>query len=183
MNKTMNLQMFAGAPLEAVQGKQIVYLFRPISQAAKAAATLMAFSTEGERTKTKEADSTATKSGSIRTPGVAEVEISCSAVVYKGDKLAKALEKAMDDDEIVECWEVNLAEETSQHSGKFAATYFQGYITEITLTSSAEDMAEYSITYAANGNGATGEATVSAEQQEMANYVFKDVTKESPEAA
>lgn len=179
MKKVINLQKFA-ATLEAVQGKQIVYLFRPLSEEKTAAASLMAFATEGERTKSKDADSTATKSGSIRTPGVAETEISCTAIVYKGDKLAKRLEKAMNEDELVECWEVNLAEEgTVGNAGKFAATYFQGYITEFSLTSSAEDMAEYSITYGVNGNGAEGYASVTSEQQEMATYAFKDVTQGS----
>lgn len=172
----LNLQQFA----EVVQGKQIVYLFRPLSKASTAAATLMAFTTENERSVTKDADSTATKSGSIRTPGVAEVEITASAIVSKGDTLMPDLESAMNKDEIVECWEVNRAEPgETENKGKYKAKYYQGYITELTLSSSAEDMAEYSITYGANGQGADGYATLSEEQEEAADYAFADTTQKA----
>lgn len=167
-----NLQLFA----EAVQGKNIIYLFRVLSEEATANAVAMAFTTENERSKSKDADVTATKDGSIRTPGATEIEISATAVLAKGDDLAEKLETAMDADGLIEIWEVNL-EAPGTTSGKFKGTYYQGYLTEFTLTSSAEEHAEYECTFAINGNGAKGDVTVSAEQQEIATYVFKDATK------
>lgn len=163
-----NLQLFA----EAVQGKKIVYLFRPLSEEAAKAAAAMAFVTENERSKSKEADSTATKDGSIRTPGAVEIEISATAILAKGDSLADTLEEAMDNDEIIEIWEANLDESTGDNTYK--GRYFQGYLTEFTLTSSAEEHAEYECTFSINGNGATGDVTVTTEQQEVAGYIFKD---------
>lgn len=174
--RPFQLQQFA----EAVQGKQLVYLFRVLSKASTNAATLLMFATENERTKSKDADSTATKSGSIRTPGVAEEEITSTSILSKGDTILAELEKAMDNDELVECWEVNRAEEgTTDNAGKYKAKYYQGYITEITYSSSAEDMVEVSLTYGANGKGADGYATLTAAQEEAADVVFKDTTKES----
>ena len=158
----------------AVQGKRIIYLFRVLSDAASNAATIMAFTTENERTKSKDADTTATKDGAIRTPGASEQEITATAILAQGDEMADTLEEAMDNDELMEIWEVNLDEETT--GGKFKARYFQGYMTEFSLTSSAEEHAEYSTTFGINGNGAKGEATVTTEQQEAAAYVFKDTT-------
>ena len=38
-------------------------------------------------------------------------------------------------------------------------------------------MVEVSLTFGANGTGKRGDVTVSAEQQEIANYVFKDTAK------
>ena len=169
--KKFDLQLFA----EAVQGKRIIYLFRILKDAATKAATIMAFTTENERTKSKDADTTATKDGSIRTPGAAEVEISATAILAKGDTMADDLEDAMDADELMEIWEVNLDEPTED--GKFKSRYFQGYLTEFTLTSSAEEHAEYETTFGINGNGVKGEATVSVEQQEIASYVFKDTNE------
>lgn len=163
-----NLQLFA----EAVQGKKIVYLFRPLSEEAAKAAAAMAFVTENERSKSKEADSTATKDGSIRTPGAVEIEISATAILAKGDSLADTLEEAMDNDEIIEIWEANLDESTGDNTYK--GRYFQGYLTEFTLTSSAEEHAEYECTFSINGSGATGDVTVTTEQQEVAGYIFKD---------
>ena len=170
--KKFNLQLFA----EAVQGKNIIYLFRILSEAATADAVAMAFTTENERSKSKDADVTATKDGSIRTPGATEIEISATAILAKGDDLAEKLEAAMDNDELVEIWEVNLAEPADE-DGKFKGRYYQGYLTEFSLSSSAEDHAEYSTTFAINGSGVKGDVTVSAEQQEIAAYVFADTKK------
>lgn len=164
-----DLQLFA----EAVQGKRIIYLFRVLKNAATKAATVMAFTTENERTKSKDAESTATKDGAIRTPGVTEQEITATAILAKDDPMAEELEDAMDADELMEIWEVNL-DEPGTSDGKFKSRYFQGYMTEFSLTSSAEEHAEYSTTFGINGNGVKGEATVSVEQQEMASYAFKD---------
>ena len=168
-----DLQLFA----EAVQGKNIVYLFRVLSDAATSAAVAMAFTTENERSKSKDADSTATKDGAIRTPGAAEVEISATAVLAKGDTLAEKLEDAMDNDGLIEIWEANLDEPVGTNSNKFKGRYYQGYLTEFTLTSSAEEHAEYECTFSINGSGAKGEVTVTTEQQEIANYAFKDTQK------
>ena len=168
----LNLQMFA----EAVQGKKIIYLFRILSKASTENAVAMAFVTENERTKSKDADSTATKDGAIRTPGATETEITATAILAVGDTLADELEAAMDNDELIEIWEVNL-EEPADTDGKFKGTYYQGYLTEFSLTSSAEEHAEYSTTFAINGTGAKGDVTVSAEQQEIAAYAFTDTQK------
>lgn len=170
--RKINLQLFA----EAVQGKKLIYLFRVLEAAATNEAMALAFVTENERSKSKDSETTVTKDGAIRTPGASETEITATALLAKGDTVADTLEDAMDNDKIVECWEVNL-DEPGKDTGKFKARYFQGYLSEFTLTSSAEEHAEYSITYGANGAGAKGEATVSAKQQEIAAYVFADTQK------
>ena len=171
--KRMNLQLFA----EAVQGKKIIYLFRVKSNEATKDAAVMAFTTENERTKSKDADSVVTKDGSIRIPGATETEITATAILAVGDTLADELEEAMDNDELMEIWEVNLAEAAESGENKFKGRYFQGYLTEFSLSSSAEDHAEYSTTFAINGSGVKGDVTVTAEQQELASYVFADTEK------
>ena len=171
------LQLFAEGAKEAVQGKKIVYLYRVEKNAATKDGTQIAFTTENERTKSKDADSTATKDGSIRTPGTAEVEITATSILAKGDEIIDELEEAMDSDDLIEIWVANLDEPADAGENKFKGTYFQGYLTEIDKTSSAEDFVEISLTFGVNGNGAKGDVTVSAEQQEMAAYVFKDTKK------
>lgn len=170
--KKLNLQLFA----EAVEGKKIIYLFRVASKAATSDAMAMAFTSENERSKSKDFDSVVTKDGTIAVPGAVEQEITATALLAKGDTMAEELEDALDNNELMEIWEVNLAE-PSGTDGKYKGRYFQGYLTEFTLSSSAEDHAEYSTTFAINGTGAKGDVTVSAEQQEIATYVFKDSTK------
>ena len=172
MKKKILLQLFA----EAVHGKKIIYLFRVAKNAATKDAVVMAFTTENERTKSKDSDTIVTKDGSISVPGETETEITATALLSVGDTLADELEDALDNNELMEIWEVNIAE-PAETGGKFKARYFQGYLTEFSLTSSSEDHAEYSTTFAINGKGAKGEATVTAEQQAVAEYVFADTKK------
>lgn len=168
--KNINLQLFA----EAVKGKKIVYLFRILKNAATTAGATLAFTTENTRTKSKDADSTETKDGAIRTPGATEVEISATCILSKGDTLIEKLEDAMDNDETIEIWEANLEEPVGEGTNKFKGRYFQGYLTEIEHSSNAEDFVECSLTFGVNGSGVKGDVTVSVEQQEIANYVFAD---------
>ena len=169
--KKFDLQLFA----EAVAGKKFIYLFRVLSKAATSNAMAMAFVTENERSKSKDVESTETKDGPVLTPGAAETEISATAILAVGDTMAEELEDALDNNEVIEIWEVNLAEPTE--GGKYKGRYFQGYLTEFTLSSSAEEHVEYESTFAVNGTGAKGEVTVSDEQKEVASYVFADTTK------
>lgn len=173
MKKNMNLQLFA----EAVQGKQIIYLFRILKDAATTDGTVLAFATENGYTKSKDSESTVTKDGAIRTPGAAEVEITSTSILAKGDPMIDKLEDAMDNDEIIEIWEANLAEPVEGGENKFKGRYFQGYLTEFEKTSSSEEAVECSHTFAVNGSGVRGEVTVSTAQQDMANYVFTDTQK------
>ncbi len=165
--------------MSAIQGKRIIYLYRILKDAATDDAKALAFTTENERTKSRDADTTETKDGPIRTPGALETEITTTAIFSsESDEMITKLEKAVDDSEKVEIWEVNLDKPgTSDNVGKFAAKYFQGYVTEFGSTSSAEDHAEASLTFGIEGTGADGYATVSDEQQEIASYVFADTEK------
>lgn len=169
----INLQMFA----EAVSGKRIVYLYRILNKAANTAGAALAFTTENSKTKSRDADSTETKDGAIRTPGATEVEITATSILAKGDTLIEELEEAMDAGEIVEVWEANLDEPAGDGANKFKGAYYQGYLTEFEKTSNAEDFVECSLTFGINGTGVKGDVTVSAEQQEIAAYVFTDTTK------
>ena len=160
-------------------GKKIVYLYRLAKNASQEAGKNLAFTTENERSKSKDADSTATKDGAIRTPGAAEVEITATSILAKGDKTVNELEDAMDGDELIEIWEANLDEPADEGLNKFKGMYFQGYLTEFEITSSADENVEVSLTFGVNGSGKRGDVTVTAQQQEVAAYVFKDTTQES----
>ena len=149
-----NLQTFA----EVVAGKNIIYLYRILKKAGTTDGTTLAFTKENERSKTKDAESTITKDGSIRTPSASENEITATSILAKGDTMADELEEAMDSDELIEIWEANLSEPVGEASDKFKGRYFQGYLTEFTK-SSAEDMVELSLTFGVNGSGKIGRAS------------------------
>lgn len=163
----------------AVQGMKIIYLYRIASEEAQQTGTMISFATENGRTKSKDADSTMTKDGAIRTPGASEVEISSTSILAKGDTMIDKLEDAMDEDKLIQIWEVNLEEPVAESQNKFKAMYFEGYLTELEKTSNAEDNVEVSMTFGINGVGKRGEATVTTAQQMEAQYAFKDTTKTS----
>ena len=169
----IDLQMFA----EAVHGDRIVYLYRVLADAATADGAVLAFTTENERSKSKDSDSTVTKDGPVLTPGEVEQEITATSLLAKGDKLVDRLEDALDNNELVEIWEANLDEPAQGGQNKFKGRFFQGYLTELSISASAEDYTEVSLTFGINGAGVKGDVTVSAEQQEVAAYIFKDTVK------
>ena len=163
----------------AIRGSRIIYLYRILKDAATDNATALAFTTENGRTQSRDADTTETKDGPIRTPGALESEITTTAIFSnESDAMINKLETALNDSDKVEVWEVNLDKPgETENEGKYAAKYFQGYVTEFELTSTAEDHAEASLTFGLEGKGADGYATVTDEQQEIASYVFADTAK------
>lgn len=159
---------------EAVQGSKIIYLYRLLEEQATEDAFRLAFVTEDSISYEKDADSTITKDGAIRTPSAAEIEKPVTCILAKGDTDVKKLKEAMLTDKLVELWEANLDEPVEGEENKFYGTYFQGYITSYEKTSNAEDMVEIAMTVGVNGTGKDGEVTVPADQQEDASYVFVD---------
>lgn len=172
--KKINLQLFGA---EAIKGKKIVYLYRILEDAATNDATTIALSTEDELSISKDYESTVTKDGTVLTPGEEEVEKTGSSLLAVGDTMYDKLVEAMKLNKIVEIWEANLAEPAKTGENKFKGTYYQGYLSEFTKTSSAEDYVECATTFKINGTGAAGDVTVSLEQQAIANYVFADTQK------
>lgn len=161
--------------METVKGKRIVYLYRIYSKRTTETGATLAFTTENTKSVSKDAETTATKDGTIRTPGDAEIELSVTSLLAKGDTMVKALQNAMLNDELIEVWEANL-DDPATSENKFNGTYYQGYITSIEISANAEDFVEVSMDIGINGNGADGEVTVTEEQQEAALYAFSDTT-------
>ena len=159
---------------EAVQGSKIVYLYRLLEEQATEDAFRLAFVTEDSISYSKDADSTVTKDGAIRTPSAVEIEKPVTCILSKGDTDIDKLKNAMLNDKIIELWEANLDEPIANKQNKFKGTYFQGYITSYEKSSNAEDMVEIQMTVGVNGKGADGEVTVTTDQQDDASYVFTD---------
>lgn len=167
-----NLQLFA----EAIKGKKLAYLYRVYKDGESKTAQAIAFTTENSRSVSKDADTTATKDGSIRTPGEAEIEISVTSMLAKDDTFIDTLEAAMLDDELMEVWEVNLESPVTNGTKQYKGKYYQGYITSFETTSAADGFVEVSLTFGLNGKGADGNVTVTDEQQEAIDYTFQDTT-------
>ncbi|WP_276907004.1 phage major tail protein, TP901-1 family [Faecalibaculum rodentium] len=176
--KIIDLQMFADG--DPVQGSKIIFALRLLSKQTEENAKVLAWQTEGSRSISKDADTVKTKGGTVRVPGAAEVEYSLTSLVPKGDATIEEYQDAMMNDEKFEMWKINMDEAGSgENSGKFKAEYAQGFITSIEESSNSEDFAELSIDFGGEQKPQHGYATLTAEQQEMAQYVFEDVLKKS----
>lgn len=163
------------AKTDALQGKNVVLLWRLEKNRKTDIGTLLMFQTEHNVEKTRDSDSVATKSGTIRKAGVMEEEISFSSIVGVGDKMIDTLNEAIDDGLLIELWEVDITK-TGSAENKYSAIYRQGYITSLSKTANAEDEVEIEGTYATNMKGQKGEVTLTVEQIEAIQYTFKDVT-------
>lgn len=156
---------------EAAKGINQILLFRLLSEAGTEAATRLAFQTEHEVTESKDSESVPTKDGNITVPGQLETEISCTSILAVGDTMVAKLRNAMRENEIVEVWDID---KTTELTGKYASTYYQGYITEYSKSAGTEDNVEVSFNFVPNGNGVDGQATLTTEQAAVVQYVFKD---------
>lgn len=163
---------------ETVKGKKIIYLYRVASESATEDAATLAFTTENSRNTSKDSDSTSTKDGNVRTPGTAEVEITATSLLSVGDTMVGKLEDALENDKLMEIWEVNL-EEKGTGSNKYKGRYFQGYVTEVEFSTPSDESVEVSLTFGINGTGVKGDVTVTDTQAEAAKYVFKDTARTS----
>lgn len=163
----------------AVQGKRVIYKYRRLTQQAVDDAWALAFVTENERTLSVDADSTATKDGSVRAPGVPEQEHTVTSIMSQGDARINEIEDACKGGEKFEIWEINLDEPVENAEHQYKGIYYQGYCTEFGKTTNAEDMAELSLTFGLEGNGARGNCTVTAEEEEQSSYAFEDTPKKT----
>lgn len=185
--------------LEAKQGIHSILLFRLLKEASNGAATKLAFQTEHEVGKSRDVDGQKTKDGIVQSVGALEYDFKATSILAKGDELAAKLEKAMEDGELVEIWDID-SEETSKNgdsgnklakvwginntgtsggNGKYLATYYQGYISSFSAKKNAEENIEIEMEFAINGVGKKGFATLTEQQKTAVQYAFKDTTNET----
>lgn len=165
--------------MDTAKGIDRILLFRQLSKAQTNAAGKLAFQTEHETSKSRDVEATSTKDGVKQALGAIEEEISVTSILAKGDDFIVELEDAFDAGEVIEIWDIDrggVAEEN-----KFPAKYYQGYITEFTQSPNSEDDVELSMSFAINGLGKRGMATLT-ENQATFLYEFRD-TVVAPEEA
>lgn len=165
---------------EVKQGIDRILLYRLLSKATEESAWKMAFQTEHENSMSIDADSTATKDGPIQNVGDIEYDFSATSIMKKGDARIKELKNAMKNKELVEIWEIDKAEKGPGADGeKYEGTYYQGYITSWGTNPNSEDALELELEFAINGVGQDGYCTLTDEQAEAVQYVFKDTIKDT----
>ena len=160
------------AELTAKQGKDIILLYRVLSKASKEAAWKLAFQTEHSNEKTRYYNTTATKDGIIGSLAAIEYSLSATSIAANGDPHLDEMDKAFDDGEIIEVWEIDKAEKGSD--GKYKAKYLRAYLTSFSYEPNSEDALELSLEFGVFGKPQKGYATLTTEQANVVQYVFKD---------
>ncbi len=160
------------AELTAKQGKDIILLYRLLSKATKEAAWKLAFQTEHSNEKTRDYNTTATKDGPVGALAEVEYSLSATSIAANGDPHLDEMDKAFDDGEIIEVWEIDKAEKGSD--GKYKAKYLRAYLTSFSYEPNSEDALELSLEFGVFGKPQKGQATLTEEQANVVQYVFKD---------
>ena len=164
------------AELTAKQGKDIILLYRLLSKATKEAAWKLAFQTEHSNEKTRDYNTTATKDGTIGSLAAIEYSLSATSIAANGDPHLDEMDKAFDDAEIIEVWEIDKAEKATGglDTGKYKAKYLRAYLTSFSYEPNSEDALELSLEFGVFGKPQKGYATLTTEQANVVQYVFKD---------
>ena len=163
------------AELTAKQGKDIILLYRVLSKASKEAAWKLAFQTEHSNEKTRDYNTTATKDGPVGALAEVEYSLSATSIAANGDPHLDEMDKAFDDAEIIEVWEIDKAEKGSD--GKYKAKYLRAYLTSFSYEPNSEDALELSLEFGVFGKPQKGYATLTTEQANVVQYVFKDTVQ------
>lgn len=160
------------AELTAKQGKDIILLYRLLSKATEEAAWKLAFQTEHSNEKTRDYNTTATKDGPIGALAEVEYSLSATSIAANGDPHLGEMDNAMDNGDIIEVWEIDKAEKGSD--GKYKAKYLRAYLTSFSYEPNSEDALELSLEFGVFGKPQKGQATLTEEQANVVQYVFKD---------
>ena len=160
------------AELTAKQGKDIILLYRLLSKATKEAAWKLAFQTEHSNEKTRDYNTTATKDGPDGALAEVEYSLSATSIAANGDPHLGEMDDAMDNGDIIEVWEIDKAEKGSD--GKYKAKYLRAYLTSFSYEPNSEDALELSMEFGVFGKPQKGQATLTEEQANVVQYVFKD---------
>lgn len=160
------------AELTAKQGKDIILLYRLLSKATKEAAWKLAFQTEHSNEKTRDYNTTATKDGPVGALADVEYKLTATSIAANGDPHLDEMDQAFDDASIIEVWEIDKAEKGSD--GKYKAKYLRAYLTSFSYEPNSEDALELSLEFGVFGKPQKGQATLTEEQANVVQYVFKD---------
>ncbi|SFL28760.1 phage major tail protein, TP901-1 family [Lactococcus garvieae] len=168
------------ADLVAKQGKNIILLYRLLTKAKEEAAWKLAFQTEHSSEKTRDFNTTPTKDGLVGALAEAEYSLSATSIAADGDPHIDEMDDAFDNGDIIEVWEIDKAEKgTGDNSEKYKAKYLRAHLTSFSYEPNSEDALELSLEFGVFGKPQKGYATLTDEQAEVVQYVFKDTTKEA----
>lgn len=159
--------------MEARQGIKLILLWRLFEKAGTEKATKLAFQEKHSiEAKIDGGDAKLTKDGPITTKGNIEEEVPFESTMGLGDPVADMLDEAFYAQKLLELWEVDL--NTQTEGGSYNAEYRRGRLIDLTKNADAEDTVMLEGTFKTDGIRQKGEVTLTAEQEEIVQYAFRD---------
>lgn len=158
---------------QALQGVKSFLAYRVLGETADA--VKLAYQTEHEASSSKDISTEPTKDGGVATIGMTEQEV--SATSYLSDDLAdyNRLKQAHNNDEIIELWDLMVAKADTE--GKYPATYYQAYLSEITKTAPSDGAIEVEMTFVVTGGiGQDGQTALSEDVEKVIQFAFTEAT-------
>ena len=138
----------------------------------------IALQEEHEVSSSRDTDTKSTKDGGYVILGDVEQEISATTYMAVGDEMLDKLKEAQEQGKLVELWDVDVNEENKNDDGKYKATYYQTYLSEVTETAPSDDGLEVELTFNSTGGiGQRGYTALNAEQERIAQYLFTEATE------
>lgn len=159
----------------AVHGRTKVLFFRELAKASTDPAKKLVFQTGHTFNYSNDTESVMTKDGAIISNSGVTVEVSINAIQAAGDPVIKFLKDAVLNSTKLEIWEVTIDDSVKTPDGKYPAIYAQGYLNEWEDPADVEDYVEISTTFAVEQKPVEGLATVTEEQAQAIQYVFRDL--------
>lgn len=157
----------------AIYGKDRILMFRLFKDRAKENATKLALQTKHTWKLEAKSDTTETKDGNINSPATAAATLEIEAISSL-DPVNAMLEEAVRNSEMLEVWDINLADK--KEDNKYGAKYARGYMQSWELPSEVGKLIELKTEMNVDQLPQDGEATMSAEQQAETQYAFADTT-------
>ena len=169
------------AELVAKQGKNIILLYRLLKKSTEEAAWKLAFQTEHSMEKTRDYNTTVTKDGPVGALAEVEYSLSATSIAANGDPHLEEMDQAFDNGDVVEVWEIDKAEKGTDTAdiGKYKAKYLRANLTSFSYEPNSEDTLELSLEFGVFGRPTKGYATLTPEQADVVQYVFKDTVADS----
>lgn len=158
---------------ETAQGKNRFILYNILGDSNDA--IKIAYQTNHETSSTVDVDKEPTKDGIVISTGQIEQTIDVSTYLSTGSDDIDKLKDAHEQDKVVELWDIDS---NKDKTGQYPATYYQAYLTEISESSESEGAIEVDLTFEVLGYGKRGMTAVSAEQEEVIQYAFKEAVQQ-----
>lgn len=157
---------------ETAQGKNRFILYGIVEE--DTGGVKIAYQTNHDTSSSMEVSKEPTKDGIIVSTGQIEQSINVTTYLSNEDGDIDNLKDAHEEAKLIELWDIDS---NKDDDGKYPATYYQAYLTEITETAEAEGAVEVELTFEVTGIGKRGLTDLSAEQEEVIQYVFKEAVK------